>query len=259
MRGAGHQTFGLAEQRVVGSIGIWSQRGGSRVITLGVGLPLGSGCRILHIIDAVPLDDPRAFNPGNSRILIEFAVTLPGMHRVETEQMHRLSVETGQVVRIEFHSVYAADAPSRPEEIRGVVVIYIDLGVETAVPALLNGTGVLEKTEILIRAERIVSHIDVVAVAGKIELAVILDQIRCNRDVCHRMELPVKQVLGNPHSAAGTAHIVFASVLNHSNVTGSVASRSYRHWKRVTVGLGNCPKTHQKGGGRRKQCLFHID
>ena len=146
------------------------------------------------------------------------------MHRVESEQVSRNAVELGHIVLVKLNSIDSADSAARPEEIRLVVVVNEDLGVESAVPSVLNRTGILEQTKVCIRSERIVGYIYVVAVAGNVELAVVLYDIRCYRETnVNGMILPVQEVRRYPHCAASAAHIVLAAFFHNCYVSGSVA------------------------------------
>ena len=124
------------------------------------------------------------------------------MHRVEAEKMGRSAYELGEVVGIKFYSVDTADSTAWPEQVGLVVVIHKYLAVETAVPSLLHGTGVLEKSKVLVWSKGIACGIYVVAVSRKIELAVVLCQVRCSGDMLHSVEIPVEKVVRNPHTTA---------------------------------------------------------
>ena len=258
---AGHEAFRLPEQGVVGRIGIGPERGSGRVIALGIGFPLGAGGRVLEVVDAVPLDYPGTFDPGDARILVHLPIALPGVHGIEAEQVDRGAGEGGQVVRVQPDAVDAADAASGPEQVRLAVVIDIDLGVEAAVPALLDRTGVLEEAEVLVRSERMVRHEDVVRVAGQVELPLVLDEVRRHGDVLHGVELPVQQVVGHPHAAAGAAHVVLAAFLEDGDVARGVASLSDGHREGIAIALrvrGQARGQRQQGSDQGSQSHIGI-
>ena len=171
------------------------------------------------------------------------------MHRIETEQVDRLAGEGRQVVRIQPDAVDAADAAAGPEQVRLAVVIDIDLGIEAAVPAFFDRAGVLEKAEVRVRAERMVRDEDVVGIAGQIETALVLDEVRRYGDMLHGVELPVQQVVGHPHAAAGAAHVVLAALFEDGDVAGGVSSLPDGHGKGIAVTL--CVRG--QAGGQRQQ------
>ena len=116
------------------------------------------------------------------------------MHGVEAKEVGGLVHETGKVLGIQLHPVDAADAASGPEKVRLAVVIHINLGVKTTVPAVLHGTGILEGSQVLERPQRTVGDKQIVVVAGKIELAVVFHNIRCDGNALHPVKVPVQQV-----------------------------------------------------------------
>ena len=172
------------------------------------------------------------------------------MHRVEPEQVGGLLGEGREVIRIQPDPVDAADAAAGPEQVRLVVVVDEDLRVEAAVPAVLDRAGVLEQAEVGVGAERVVGHEHVVAVAGQVELAVVLDQVRCYGNVLHGVELPVQQVVGNPHTAAGAAHIVFSAFLKDGDIATGIASLPDGHREGITITLALRDGAERHGQGQ---------
>ncbi len=243
-----HEALRLAEQRVVGRVAVGAERRSRRVVPFGVGLPLRAGSGVFEIIDAVPFDDPRTFDPGHAGVFVHLAVALPRVHGVESEEVGGLPGEARQVLRIEAHAVDAADAAAGPEEVRLVVVVDEDLRVEAPVPAVFDRAGVLEETEVGVGAERVVGHEDVVAVAGQVEPAVVLDQVRSHGNVLHGVEFPVQEVVGDPHAAAGAAHVIPASFFQHGDVTAGIAARADGHRKRVAIALAINKAACRQGG-----------
>ena len=261
VRRAGDEPLGLAQQRIVGGVGIGAERRGSGVVALRVGLPLGAGGGILQIIDTIPLDHPGPLDPGHAGILVLLAVALPGMHGVEAEKVHRRVREAGQVVRIQPDAVDAADAAPGPEEVGRAVVIDEDLGVEAAVPAELHRAGILEGTQVLEGAQRAVGDEKVVAIAGEVEFPPVFDDVRSHGDALHGVEIPVQQVVGHPGAAARAVHVILAAFLEDGDVAGGVAARSDGHREGVAVtgslgGGGQAAEKRQRG--REEGFLLHI-
>ena len=158
MGGAGYKSFGLAQQRVVIGISVGTQRVLGGVVTLGVGFPLGTRCRILHVIGAFVFEEPGAFYPCHTGVFVHLAVTLPLVFGVETEQVGGLIGKTVQVVRVKRHSEYAAYAATRVEQI-GLVIIYENVHIKRLVPAALHIGGVLPFAQDGVGAQRVIGHI----------------------------------------------------------------------------------------------------
>ena len=90
---------------------------------------------------------------------------------------------------------------------------------------------------------------DVVRVAGQVETVLVLDEVRRHGDMLHGVELPVQQVVGDPHAAAGAAHVVLAAFFKDGDVAGGVASLSDGHGKGIAVTL----RVRGQAGGQRQQ------
>ena len=261
-----NKSLSLLEQRIVGCIGIWSERRGCSVVSFGICLPLCSRCRIFKIIDAVSLDDPWSLDPRNSWILIHLAVALPFVHRIESEQVDRLAHEFAEIVRVQFHAIYAADASAWPEKVWLIVVIDIDVRIECSVPSLGNLACVGPVAEKGIWAQRMVCDIKRAVVARHIEFAVVFRHVRSHRDAAHMLDLlifPVYQIGRNPCSSSGAVHVIFILILQDCHVAGCICSRTYFHREWIAVLslqlLGVCACRCHDGKNResRKQ-LFHI-
>ena len=184
------------------------------------------------------------------------------MHRVETDEVRRLLRKAGEIIGIQPYAKDTADTVTWPEKIWLVVIVYINLAVETAVPAIGYGASVVEGSKDLIRAQGVVRHANLFRVAGHIELAVELGNVRGHRNAAFNlnlMELPVKEVLGDPYSASGAGHIPFISLLENGAVSAGVAAVSYNHREGVAISLGGGHKAP-----RQRQCYdcqsfkFHI-
>ena len=125
------------------------------------------------------------------------------MHRFESEQVGRNAVELGHIVLVKLHSIDSADSAARPEQVRLVVIVNEDLAVKTSQPSVLQRTGVLENSKVCIRTKRVGCSVYVVAVTGNVELAVVLNKMRSNREIdVHRVMLPVQKVVRHPHCTA---------------------------------------------------------
>ena len=174
--------------------------------------------------------------------------------------MDRLSGKGCQVIRVEADAVDAADAATRPEQVRLAVIIDEDLGVEASVPAFLDGPRILEQAQVCIRPERMVRDEYVVGVAGQVETPLVFDEVRRHGDMLHSMEFPVQQVVGNPHAAAGAAHVVLAAFLDDGHVARGVAALPDRHGEGIAVTLSIRRHAVAQGQQRGYQCtVFHHE
>ena len=132
------------------------------------------------------------------------------------------------------------------------------MGIERHTPSAFKARKVLPFTLLLVRSERVVCNPNAsYAVAGHIELTVVRDHVRSNRNVCNIVEVPVQHILRYPATTTCAEHIVLTIPLEYGNVTGSLSAVSNFHRKRVAVAgglahsLGLNAKCHRNEGDRK--------
>ena len=178
--------------------------------------------------------NPRTLDPCYVGELILLSLTLPDVVGIEAKVMGDGAYELCDVVRVKFDRVDTADSHTWPEEVGLIILVNIDMRVESLAPAVLEVGSAFPLSEDFVRPQRVVGNPDVHAVTSHVELAVVRAYVRSNRNICHIVKLPIEHVRRNPTSATSAEHVVFAFPLQNTYVSRGT-SLTYFHRKRVAV------------------------
>ena len=140
------------------------------------------------------LVDPRALDPCYVGELVLLSLALPDMVWIEAEMVCDGTYELGDVVRVKFHGIDSADGHSRPEQVRLVVLVHVDVRVESLAPSVLAVRSTLPLSKDGVRAKRVVCNPYVGTVSGHVELAVIRAYVRSDGNTLYIMQFPVEHV-----------------------------------------------------------------